>query len=250
MKVALGKRGVDLAVNWEPELYLKDMQFALGDTILTGVSTVMKLESLAPAVMRQQSISVAGVNVGSADLPAERLRADFDAVLLAAGAGHPRDLPVPGRELTGIHFAMEYLTLQNKRCEGDVIPDEAFITAKDKHVVIIGGGDTGSDCVGTSNRQGAASITQFELLPMPPDVDRNPVWPYWPVRLRTSSSHEEGNRTTASAKASGSSAMSASLPWSMGSPSTPMEVDTMGFSMAIASNTLSRVPPPIRSGMT
>jgi glutamate synthase (NADPH/NADH) small chain len=110
--------------------------------------------------------------------------------VLAGGAEQPRDLPIPGRELDGVHFAMEFLPLQNKRVAGDAgVPD---LWATDKHVVIIGGGDTGSDCVGTSNRHGAKSITQFELLPMPPDVERNPVWPYWPTRLRTSSSHEEG----------------------------------------------------------
>ncbi len=121
---------------------------------------------------------------------AEQLLAEFDAVVLAGGAEQPRDLPVPGRELDGIHFAMEFLPLQNKRVAGDQDVPELWATGK--HVVIIGGGDTGSDCVGTSNRHGAASVTQFELLPMPPDVDRNPVWPFWPVRLRTSSSHEEG----------------------------------------------------------
>ncbi len=114
----------------------------------------------------------------------------FDAVVLAGGAEQPRDLPIPGRELAGIHFAMEFLPLQNRRVAGDQSVPELWAT--DKHVIIIGGGDTGSDCVGTSNRQGAKSITQFELLPMPPDVERNPVWPYWPVRLRTSTSHEEG----------------------------------------------------------
>ena len=115
---------------------------------------------------------------------------EYDAVVLAGGAEQPRDLPVPGRELAGIHYAMDFLPLQNRRVAGDRGVQELW--ASGKHVVIIGGGDTGSDCVGTSNRHGAASITQFELLPMPPDVDKNPVWPYWPQRLRTSSSHEEG----------------------------------------------------------
>jgi glutamate synthase (NADPH/NADH) small chain len=120
----------------------------------------------------------------------KKLLAEFDSVVLAGGGEQPRDLPVPGRELDGVHFAMEFLPLQNKRVAGDAgVPD---LWASDKHVVIIGGGDTGSDCVGTSNRHGAKSVTQFELLPMPPDVERNPVWPYWPTRLRTSSSHEEG----------------------------------------------------------
>jgi glutamate synthase (NADPH/NADH) small chain len=120
----------------------------------------------------------------------KKLLAEFQAVVLAGGAEQPRDLPVPGRELDGVHYAMEFLPLQNKRVAGDAgVPD---LWATDKHVIIIGGGDTGSDCVGTSNRHGAKSVTQFELLPMPPDVERNPVWPYWPTRLRTSSSHEEG----------------------------------------------------------
>jgi len=120
----------------------------------------------------------------------DQLKADFDAIVLAAGAEQPRDLPIPGRALDGVHYAMDFLPLQNKRVAGDGGVPELWAT--DKHVVIIGGGDTGSDCVGTSNRHGARSITQFEVLPMPPDVENNPVWPYWPVRLRTSSSHEEG----------------------------------------------------------
>jgi glutamate synthase (NADPH/NADH) small chain len=115
---------------------------------------------------------------------------EFDAVVLAGGAEQPRDLPIPGRALDGIHFAMDFLPLQNRRVAGD--KGVADLWATDKHVVVIGGGDTGSDCVGTSNRHRAKSVTQFELLPMPPDPERNPVWPYWPTRLRTSSSHEEG----------------------------------------------------------
>ncbi|HEX6296569.1 MAG TPA: glutamate synthase subunit beta [Burkholderiales bacterium] len=124
------------------------------------------------------------------NIPAAKLLSGFDAVVLAGGSEQPRDLPVPGRSLEGVHFAMEFLPRQNRRVAGDIVADELWAT--DKHVVIIGGGDTGSDCVGTSNRHGAKSVTQFELLPMPPDVERNPVWPYWPTRLRTSSSHEEG----------------------------------------------------------
>jgi glutamate synthase (NADPH/NADH) small chain len=120
----------------------------------------------------------------------EKLLSEYDAVVLAGGAEQPRDLPIPGRDLAGVHFAMDFLPLQNKRVAGD--QDVKDLWATGKHVVIIGGGDTGSDCVGTSNRHGAKSVTQFELLPMPPDVERNPVWPYWPTRLRTSSSHEEG----------------------------------------------------------
>jgi len=123
-------------------------------------------------------------------LPPAKLLAEFNAVVLSGGAEVPRDLPIPGRELAGVHFAMEFLPLQNKRVAGDSgVPE---LSARDKHVVVIGGGDTGSDCIGTSNRHGAKSVTNFELFPMPPDVERNPVWPYWPTRLRTSSSHEEG----------------------------------------------------------
>jgi glutamate synthase (NADPH) small chain len=134
----------------------------------------------------------AGVDVGT-DVPVARLRSDFDSILLAAGAGHPRDLPVPGRELRGIHFAMEYLTLQNRRCEGDAIADNQFITAHGKQVVIIGGGDTGADCLGTVHRQGAKSVTQLELLTKPP-IERAPdnPWPQWPNIFRVSPAHEEG----------------------------------------------------------
>jgi glutamate synthase (NADPH/NADH) small chain len=130
---------------------------------------------------------------GSANnaLPAERLLQEYDAVVVSGGAEHPRDLPVPGRELAGIHFAMEFLPQQNKVVAGDKVAGQ--ITATGKHVVVIGGGDTGSDCVGTSNRQGAASVTQFELLPQPPaQENKAQVWPDWPIKLRTSSSHEEG----------------------------------------------------------
>ncbi|HEY6507361.1 MAG TPA: glutamate synthase subunit beta [Vicinamibacterales bacterium] len=134
----------------------------------------------------------AGVNVG-VDLSAERLIVDFDAVLLAGGAGQPRDLQVPGRELQGIHFAMDYLTLQNRRSEGDVIADADFISAAGKDVIIIGGGDTGADCLGTAHRQGARSVHQLELLPRPPQTRAatNP-WPEWPHVFRVSSAHEEG----------------------------------------------------------
>ena len=121
----------------------------------------------------------------------EQLKKDFDAIVIAGGAEQPRDLPVPGRDLKGVHFAMEFLPQQNKVNAGDKVKDQ--ITATGKHVVVIGGGDTGSDCVGTSNRHGAVSVTQFELLPQPPEQEHKPlVWPYWPTKLRTSSSHEEG----------------------------------------------------------
>jgi glutamate synthase (NADPH/NADH) small chain len=125
------------------------------------------------------------------DIPAQRLLDEFDAIVLTGGAEAPRDLDVPGRHLAGVHFAMEFLPQQNKVVAGDSVPNQIMATGK--HVVIIGGGDTGSDCVGTSNRHGAASITQFELLPQPPESENKPlVWPNWPIKLRTSSSHEEG----------------------------------------------------------
>jgi glutamate synthase (NADPH/NADH) small chain len=121
----------------------------------------------------------------------DELKAQFDAVLLAGGSEISRDLPVPGRELDGVHFAMEFLPQQNKVVAGDKVKKQ--IRADGKHVIVIGGGDTGSDCVGTSTRHGAASVTQFELMPMPPQTEDKPLtWPYWPYKLRTSSSHEEG----------------------------------------------------------
>jgi glutamate synthase (NADPH/NADH) small chain len=129
-------------------------------------------------------------NIG-VQVSAQKLKDEFDAVVLTGGAEQPRDLPVPGRELQGVHFAMEFLPQQNRIVAGDVIPDQ--LKATGKHVVVIGGGDTGSDCVGTSNRQGAASVTQFEVMPRPPEQENKPlIWPYWPMKLRSSSSHEEG----------------------------------------------------------
>ena len=131
------------------------------------------------------------LRTGTQQVLPQQLTDDFDAVVLAGGAEQPRDLPVPGRSLKGVHFALEFLTAQNRVVVGEKLPDQ--ILAKDKHVVVIGGGDTGSDCVGTSNRHGAKSVTQFELLPQPPLAENKTLtWPYWPVRLRTSTSHEEG----------------------------------------------------------
>ena len=130
-------------------------------------------------------------NLATETISPEQLKKDFDAVLLTGGSEQGRDLPVPGRELSGIHFAMEFLPQQNRTDAGDKIPDQIMATGK--HVVVIGGGDTGSDCVGTSNRHGATSVAQFELLPQPPVEENKPlVWPYWPIKLRTSSSHDEG----------------------------------------------------------
>ncbi len=159
---------------------------------------------LRVAQMEQEGVTVrTGVMVG--DLPkgskvtnwatetisAEQLKKDFDAVLLTGGAEQSRDLPVPGRELDGIHFAMEFLPQQNKVNAGDKVKGQ--LRADKKHVIVIGGGDTGSDCVGTSNRHGATSVTQFEVMPQPPVEENRPMtWPYWPIKLRTSSSHDEG----------------------------------------------------------
>ena len=121
------------------------------------------------------------------------LRAQFDAVLLAIGSRKPRDLPVPGRELPGTHFAMDFLTQQNRRVAGDTVPDTGAILATGKNVIVIGGGDTGSDCIGTSHRQGAKSVTSFEIMPRPPEERAaSTPWPQWPLMLRTSSSHDEG----------------------------------------------------------
>ena len=131
------------------------------------------------------------VHVGG-DVSAQTLAAEFDAVVAAVGCEHPRDLPVPGRELSGVHFAMEFLPQQNRRQAGLAVRQED-ISAAGKHVVVIGGGDTGSDCIGTSNRQGAVEVVQFELLTRPPhDEDKPMVWPHWPMKLRTSTSHDEG----------------------------------------------------------
>ena len=147
-----------------------------------------RLELLAAEGIEFRTSVDVGIDVTVADL-----RRAFDALVLAGGAGRARDLQVPGRELKGVHFAMEYLTQQNRRCEGHDIADAESISAAGQHVVIIGGGDTGADCVGTAHRQGAASVTQLELLPAPPThrAADNP-WPLWPNIFRTSSAHEEG----------------------------------------------------------
>ncbi|MDO9405133.1 MAG: glutamate synthase subunit beta [Polaromonas sp.] len=130
-------------------------------------------------------------NWASETISPEQLQQDFDAVVLTGGAEQSRDLPVPGRDLDGVHFAMEFLPQQNKVNAGDKLKGQ--LRAEGKHVIVIGGGDTGSDCVGTSNRHGAASVTQFELMPQPPVEENRPMtWPYWPIKLRTSSSHDEG----------------------------------------------------------
>jgi glutamate synthase (NADPH/NADH) small chain len=145
------------------------------------------------SIMEREGIEFRpGVNVG-VDIASDTLTREFEATVLAGGATLPRDLAVPGRDLDGIHFAMDYLTQQNRCCEGDVADSDSRISAEGKRVVIIGGGDTGADCLGTVHRQGAHSVQQFELLPRPPDerASDNP-WPEWPNIFRVSSAHEEG----------------------------------------------------------
>jgi glutamate synthase (NADPH) small chain len=152
---------------------------AEGVTIRTGVLVGKMPEGSKVTNWAKETIS------------ADQLKKDFDAVLLTGGAEQSRDLPVPGRDLDGIHFAMEFLPQQNKVNAGDKLKSQ--LRADGKHVIVIGGGDTGSDCVGTSNRHGAVSVTQFEVMPQPPEVENRPLtWPYWPLKLRTSSSHDEG----------------------------------------------------------
>lgn len=144
-------------------------------------------------LMKEEGVEfVTGVEVGK-DLPTARLLKDYDAVCVAIGSGEPRNLNVEGRDLQGVHFALEFLQQQNRVNAGEEVAKSDRITAKGKHVLVIGGGDTGSDCVGTANRQGARSVTQIEIMPKPP-VGENPAtpWPYWPVILKTSSSHLEG----------------------------------------------------------
>ncbi|AKT43631.1 glutamate synthase subunit beta [Chondromyces crocatus] len=150
------------------------------------------LDRRTDQLRREGVVFRTGVDVGT-DLPADALQRDFDAAVLCIGALQPRELPVPGRELGGVHRAMAFLTQQNRRVAGDDLPDTGAIVATGKRVVILGGGDTGADCLGTSHRQGAAQVTQIELMPRPP-VERLPhnPWPEWPLVLRTSSSHEEG----------------------------------------------------------
>ena len=143
--------------------------------------------------MRAEGVTfVTNAHIG-VNVPVDALTSHYDAILLAGGSEQPRDLKIPGRELKGIHFAMEFLPQQNRRCEGDTIDPSIAISAKGKRVVIIGGGDTGADCLGTSLRQGAKSVHQFEIMPKPPETRAaSTPWPMWPLQLRTETSHEEG----------------------------------------------------------
>ncbi len=176
------------------DVVLFEREDRIGGLLRYGIPDFKMEKHLIDRRMAQMSIEGVefrpNVNVG-VDVRAADLVAEFDAIALTGGAEASRDLPVPGRELAGVHFAMEFLPQQNRVVAGDKVSGQILATGK--HVVVIGGGDTGSDCVGTSNRQGAASITQFELLPQPPEQENKPMtWPNWPVKLRTSSSHEEG----------------------------------------------------------
>ena len=145
------------------------------------------------AQMRAEGVEFRANSHIGVSIPIEEIQEKFDAVVLTGGAEHPRDMPVPGRELDGVHFAMDFLTQQNRRVAGEPLGNAAEILATGKHVVVIGGGDTGSDCVGTSNRQKAASVTQLEIMPEPPEMENKALtWPNWPLKLRTSSSHDEG----------------------------------------------------------
>jgi glutamate synthase (NADPH/NADH) small chain len=168
----------------------------IGGLLRYGIPNFKLEKQLIDRRMEQMSAEgvefVTNAHVGG-NIAVEDLRRDYNAILLSGGAQQPRDLKVPGRELKGIHFAMEFLPQQNLRCEGVTIPPEESITATGKHAIIIGGGDTGADCLGTVHRQKALSVRQYELLPMPP-LERSPQtpWPLWPLQLRTESSHEEG----------------------------------------------------------
>jgi len=170
----------------------------IGGLLRYGIPNFKMEKHLIDRRMRQMEAEgvrfITNAHVGQ-NIPVDDLRREFDALLLTGGAEWSRDLKVPGRELKGIHFAMDFLPQQNRRCEGDTVPDEGAILATGKRVVIIGGGDTGADCLGTSHRQKALSVHQFELMPEPPK-ERAPQtpWPLWPMQLRTESSHEEGGK--------------------------------------------------------
>jgi len=178
------------------EVHLYEKNAKLGGLLRYGIPDFKMEKHLIDRRLKQMEaegvIFHAGINVG-VDLDAKSLVADHDAVVLAGGAEKPRDLPIPGRELGGVHFAMDFLPQQNRRVGKEKIHTNEPILASGKHVVVIGGGDTGSDCIGTSIRQGALSVTQIEIMPQPPEKENKQLtWPDWPLKLRTSSSHEEG----------------------------------------------------------
>lgn len=173
-----------------------EKQDRIGGLLRYGIPDFKMEKSLIDRRMAQMQAEGVEFRTNShvgGNVSTQQLLDDYDALVLAGGSEQPRDLPVPGRELDGVHFAMDFLRQQNKRVAGDTIPDTESLTARDKHVIVIGGGDTGSDCVGTSVRHGAVSITQLEVLPKPPEKEhKTTTWPLWPNKLRTSSSHEEG----------------------------------------------------------
>ncbi len=178
------------------EVILYEKNDRIGGLLRYGIPNFKMEKYLIDRRIEQMSkegvVFECNVKIGE-DITVKKLLNDFDAVVLACGSEQPRDLDIPGRGLKGIHFAMDFLTLQNKICEGDNIKLDDDFNAKNKNVVVIGGGDTGSDCIGTSNRQGANSITQLEILDKPPVKENKMLtWPNWPLKLRTSSSHEEG----------------------------------------------------------
>src|SRR4030095_8986793 len=178
------------------EVHLFERHARAGGLLTYGIPDFkMEKHHVAKRVAQMEAEGVVfhyGAHVG-VNLAVERVTEGFDAVVLTGGAEASRDLPIPGRELGGIHFAMDYLPQQNRRIAGEPATDMPPISAGRKHVVVIGGGDTGSDCIGTAIRQGALSVTNFEIMPKPPDRENKLLtWPNWPLKLRTSSSHEEG----------------------------------------------------------
>jgi len=192
----LARAGHDVVVFEKNDRIGGLLRYGIPDFKLEKAVIDRRLEQMrAEGVVFKVNHMVGKAPVGAGNRSATRLDPatmidEFDALVLAGGAEQPRDLTIPGRDLDGVHFAMDFLPLQNRRVSGDKSVPELWATGK--HVIVIGGGDTGSDCVGTSNRHGAKSVTQLELLAKPDDPERNPDWPYWPTRLRTSSSHEEG----------------------------------------------------------
>ncbi len=178
------------------EVTLFERQDRIGGLLRYGIPDFKLNKALIDrriAQMRTEGVEFRTNSHIGVDIPAARLREEYDALVLTGGAEESRDLPVPGRELDGVHFAMDFLRANSKVVQGVPGAEAHLISAKDKNVVVIGGGDTGSDCIGTSNRHGARSVTQIEILPQPPETeDKGLTWPYWPNRMRTSSSQEEG----------------------------------------------------------
>jgi len=237
----------------------------IGGLLRYGIPDFKMDKALIDRRMRQMAAEGVEFRTGShvgVDVPADRLLAEFDALVLSGGSEDPRDLPVPGREFAGIHFAMDFLTQQNKRMAGDAVPDAGAISASGRHVVVIGGGDTGSDCIGTSTRQGATSITQLEILSRPPDQENKLLtWPDWPLKYRTSSSQEEGCERDFSVLTKGFSADAAGrvaalhgvhVAWQAGADGRQSMVEVPGSEFEIKTDLVLLAMGfvhPIRSGM-